>query len=116
MSVPNLGVGGSIPVVFTLGAELFPTRIRGAMVSFIARCGGSLDHRESVFSCSSIWSRPFAAAGAGMHRCESSRFFTRLVARVAVSARLNGCLDAAPLHLYGVKHLTNKRVVQRADR
>lgn len=31
------GVGGSIPVVFTLGAELFATRIRGAMVSLIAR-------------------------------------------------------------------------------
>lgn len=31
------GVGGSIPVVFTLGAELFPTPIRGAMVSLIAR-------------------------------------------------------------------------------
>ncbi|CAM9514824.1 unnamed protein product, partial [Hapterophycus canaliculatus] len=33
----GLGVGGSIPVAFTLGAELFPTRIRGAMVSLIAR-------------------------------------------------------------------------------
>ncbi|CAN0459686.1 unnamed protein product, partial [Ectocarpus sp. 8 AP-2014] len=30
------GVGGSIPVVFTLGAELFTSRIRGAMVSLIA--------------------------------------------------------------------------------
>lgn len=36
---PISGVGGSIPVVFTLGAELFPGRIRGVMMSLIARCG-----------------------------------------------------------------------------
>lgn len=48
MSVRNLGVGGSIPVVFTLGAELFPTRIRGTMVSVIARCRDSVANRKGV--------------------------------------------------------------------
>ncbi|CAN0511758.1 unnamed protein product, partial [Ectocarpus sp. 8 AP-2014] len=33
----GLGVGGSIPVVLTLGAELFAARIPGATVSLISR-------------------------------------------------------------------------------
>eukprot|EP00903_Cladosiphon_okamuranus_P018072 g16631.t1 len=47
----GLGVGGSIPVVFTLGTELFPTRIRGAMVSLIA----SFWMVGSVFAAAAAW-------------------------------------------------------------
>ncbi|CAM9548487.1 unnamed protein product [Ectocarpus sp. 6 AP-2014] len=47
----GLGVGGSIPVVFTLGAELFATRIRGAMVSLIA----SFWMVGSVFAAIAAW-------------------------------------------------------------
>ncbi|CAM9347579.1 unnamed protein product [Scytosiphon promiscuus] len=47
----GLGVGGSIPVAFTLGAELFPTRIRGAMVSLIA----SFWMVGSIFAATAAW-------------------------------------------------------------
>jgi MFS family permease len=32
----GLGVGGSLPVAFTLGAEVFPRRLRGKMLSLVA--------------------------------------------------------------------------------
>jgi MFS transporter, putative metabolite:H+ symporter len=35
--VGGIGIGGSVPSVFTLGAEIFPSLIRGKMLSFIAR-------------------------------------------------------------------------------
>ncbi|CAM9866041.1 unnamed protein product [Pylaiella littoralis] len=47
----GLGVGGSIPVVFTLAAELVPTAIRGAMVSLVA----SFWMVGSVFAATAAW-------------------------------------------------------------
>lgn len=35
--VGGIGIGGSVPSVFTLGAEIFPSKIRGKMLSVIAR-------------------------------------------------------------------------------
>jgi MFS family permease len=35
--VGGIGIGGSVPSVFTLGAELFPSPIRGKLLSLIAR-------------------------------------------------------------------------------
>lgn len=34
--VAGLGIGGSVPIVFSLGAELFPSNVRGKMLSVIA--------------------------------------------------------------------------------
>ena len=34
--VAGIGIGGSVPSVFTLGAELFPPHIRGKLLSVIA--------------------------------------------------------------------------------
>lgn len=34
--VAGVGIGGSVPSVFTLGAELFPSHIRGKLLSVIA--------------------------------------------------------------------------------
>lgn len=34
--VAGIGIGGSVPSVFTLGAELFPSRIRGKLLSVVA--------------------------------------------------------------------------------
>lgn len=31
-----VGIGGSVPAVFTLGAEVTPTQVRGKMLSYIA--------------------------------------------------------------------------------
>jgi MFS family permease len=35
--IGGIGIGGSVPSVFTLGAELFPSKIRGKLLSVIAR-------------------------------------------------------------------------------
>jgi VNT family MFS transporter (synaptic vesicle glycoprotein 2) len=32
----GLGIGGSVPIVFSLGAEFFPTEVRGRHLSVIA--------------------------------------------------------------------------------
>jgi VNT family MFS transporter (synaptic vesicle glycoprotein 2) len=32
----GLGIGGSVPIVFSLGAELFPSAIRGRLISLVA--------------------------------------------------------------------------------
>mmetsp|Transcript_12240 Transcript_12240/g.18533 ORF Transcript_12240/g.18533 Transcript_12240/m.18533 type:complete len:400 (-) Transcript_12240:156-1355(-) len=34
--IGGIGIGGSVPSVFTLGAEVFPSRVRGRMLSVIA--------------------------------------------------------------------------------
>lgn len=34
--ISGLGIGGSVPIVFAMGAELFPTRIRGKGLSLVA--------------------------------------------------------------------------------
>jgi VNT family MFS transporter (synaptic vesicle glycoprotein 2) len=40
----GVGIGGSIPVVFTLGLELFPTPQRGQLLSYVASAymGGAM--------------------------------------------------------------------------
>lgn len=35
--VGGIGIGGSVPSVFTLGAEIFPSNVRGKLLSVIAR-------------------------------------------------------------------------------
>ena len=35
--IGGIGIGGSVPSVFTLGAELFPANVRGKLLSVIAR-------------------------------------------------------------------------------
>lgn len=34
--IGGIGIGGSVPSVFTLGAELFPAEIRGKLLSVVA--------------------------------------------------------------------------------
>lgn len=47
----GLGIGGSIPTVFTLGAEMFPTPIRGRKLSLIA----SFWMVGSIFGAGTAW-------------------------------------------------------------
>ena len=47
----GLAIGGSIPIMFTLGAELFPMEIRGSLISFI----GSFWMVGAMFTAVSAW-------------------------------------------------------------
>ena len=47
----GLAIGGSIPIMFTLGAELFPMEIRGSLISFI----GSFWMVGALFTAISAW-------------------------------------------------------------
>jgi MFS transporter, VNT family, synaptic vesicle glycoprotein 2 len=47
--VGGIGIGGSVPSVFTLGAELFPSPIRGKLLSIIARSAPTHPRPHSSF-------------------------------------------------------------------
>ncbi|CAM9548273.1 unnamed protein product, partial [Phaeothamnion confervicola] len=95
----GVGVGGSIPVVFTLGAELFPTRVRGALLTVVASCWMF----GAIFSAGAAWLLLGEAGGAKIVQGADWRHYAIVAAVPALMAVLAATrlLPESPRFLLG---------------